>query len=183
MLDKVEKVIVNDYGLLNYFDKKKCIIGSGLNVYNSYSVQHYGLPIILSHEMTRKQINHLKCDHNQLIVPIYGKKELMVSEYCPISNYYFDEQKKHCQLCKKSQYQLMDRKGELLDLIMDEYCRMHLLNAHTQLVRKYDDIDAHTLLIQFTNEEPIDVKKILSFYFFEDSSQIEGKEKLTFGYL
>ena len=34
----------------------------------------------------------------------------MISEYCPITQYHFNEQKKHCGLCKKHHYALIDRK-------------------------------------------------------------------------
>ena len=69
--------------------------------------------------MSQKQIHQLNCDHQQCIVQIYGKTENMISDYCPISQYYFGYQKKNCQLCKSSQYALIDRKNETFDLMMD----------------------------------------------------------------
>ena len=89
---KVSKVIVNEIGALKLFDDKEAIIGTGLNIYNSYSSQYLNKECILSLEMDRNQINHLYYDKK--IVQVYGKTENMISEFCPISQHYFNKQVK-----------------------------------------------------------------------------------------
>ncbi len=34
-------------------------------------------------------------------------------------------------MCKQGTFALKDRKKEIFDIMVDEQCRMHLLNAHT----------------------------------------------------
>lgn len=91
---QVEAVVVNEYGAYYSCQDKKRIIGTGLNVYNSHAINSYQETKILSLEMSQKQIYQLKCNHQQCFVQIYGKIENMISDYCPISQYYFGYQKK-----------------------------------------------------------------------------------------
>ena len=51
----------------------------------------------------------------------------MVSEYCPINAVEKDSDKKNCGLCRKHDYLLIDKKKRQFPLMMDENCRMHLL--------------------------------------------------------
>ena len=59
---EVETVVVNDYGSYHLFHDKQRIIGTGLNVYNSYAIAHYQEPILLSLEMSQKDIENLICN-------------------------------------------------------------------------------------------------------------------------
>ena len=110
--------------------------------------------------MSLHEINQMNVDYNDVIVQVYGKVENMISEYCPISQYYFGYQNKKCNLCKTNTYSLKDRKNEFFDLMMDENCRMHLLNCRTLFVE-----ESHVnQFIHFTNENPNDVKFVLDYF-------------------
>ena len=102
-----------------YFKDKKTILDTSLNITNRYSLNHEVFDfsdVILSLEMTENQINHL---HTQKRIGIvaYGKAEMMIAKYCPISEHYFKEKKVGCNLCKKAQYSLVDRKKEAFQLL------------------------------------------------------------------
>ena len=55
----IDTVMVHDYGSYHMCHDKKRIIGSGLNIYNSYSTLHYPEEKILSIEMSQKQMKTL----------------------------------------------------------------------------------------------------------------------------
>ena len=182
---KVSKVIVNEIGALKLFDDKEAIIGTGLNIYNSYSSQYLNKECILSLEMDRNQINHLYYDKK--IVQVYGKTENMISEFCPISQHYFNKQVKKCNKCKEGQFFIIDRKNESFHVLMDEQCRMHLLNS---LPLYYDDLNllkASCLLLHFTDETKEMTDEVLNDYFtniiYGQGSKIKKHLKYTNQYL
>lgn len=182
----VDTVIVNEMGAYHLMKDKNRILGTGINIFNSYSCEAYPLPKILSLEMSKKQIGELKTDLTQCILQIYGKIENMVSEYCPISQYYYGKQNKKCNKCKKGQYSLKDRKGELFDIMMDEQCRMHLLNCHTLFIDQFHSLNIGGLFIHFTNEDDKDtyenLKQLVSFVKNRKYNLQINKRKTTLGY-
>lgn len=184
---KVKYIVVNDYGAYQLFQEKSCIIGTGLNVYNSYALHHYQEnSVILSLEISQKELNHLQCDYQKTIIQIYGKVENMISEYCPISQYYFGYQKKHCQLCRKYHFALLDRKNEVFDLFMDEKCRMHLLNCRTLFIEPHLASLAGNLFIHFTNEDSETIQIVMDDLLLclqkNSKSLIKDEMMTTMGY-
>lgn len=161
---EVNTVVVNEYGSYYACHDKKRIIGTGLNVFNSYSCHYYDEEKILSLEMSLKQMKNLQTDFNKCLVQVYGKIENMVSEYCPISQYHFHEQRKQCQLCKYNHYSLIDRKNAQFDIMMDEKCRMHLLNCQTLYIDQLYKIPTQGLFLHFTNEDIEFVKNVIEDY-------------------
>lgn len=161
---QVDTVMVYDYGSYYMCHDKKRIIGSGLNVYNSYSTLHYPEEKILSLEISQKQMKVLQTDMNLCHYQVYGKVENMISEYCPITQYHFNEQKKHCGLCKQHRYALIDRKNTQFDLMMDDQCRMHLLHCQTLYNQHIDKILTKGLFFHFTNESKEIVEKVLDSF-------------------
>ena len=178
----VDTVIVNDFGAYQMMKDKTRIAGTGFNIYNSYACQFFDHLKILSLEITGTQLNNLETDLSQCMIQVYGKIENMISEYCPISQYYFGYQKKHCQLCKKANYSLKDRKNEIFDLMMDEQCRMHLLNCRILLFDKYKNVNVGHYLIHFTNETSEDIDKILKYFIDIPNFRKPNKEVYTLGY-
>lgn len=182
----IKKVVVNEYGSYFAFSDKEVIIGTGFNVYNSYSCLHFSELKILSLELSFKQMKQLKTNLDQCIFQIYGKTENMISDYCPISQFYFQKQIKNCQRCKEGNYSLVDRKDMIFDLMMDEKCRMHLLNSQTLYIDQIQDIDTQGIFLHFTNEYPNIVKEVLNDYFEnvirQKKSLIKTKRAYTLGY-
>lgn len=186
---KVNNFIVNDYGALNILEaaNKNIIIGTGLNIYNSFACEHFSkYKKILSLEMSKKEINSLNTNLNDCIVQIYGKFENMISEYCPISQYYFGYQNKNCKLCKNAKFTILDRKNEEFDLLMDEKCRMHLLNSKTLWIEQFDKIKTSGLFLHFTNEQVELMHDILNEFFNKITSKkhtnIEKEISVTTAY-
>ncbi len=167
---KVKKIVVNDFGSYHAFCDKTKILGTGINIYNSYSSSFMNEQHILSLEIQVHQLQHMKINQNQCIYQIYGKTENMISEYCPISQYYFGFQNKNCQLCHNGKYALLDRLNVKYDLMMDEQCRMHLLNDKPTFIKKVKTIPVKGLLFHFTNEETHEIENILNHYLIKNIS-------------
>ncbi|WP_420885238.1 DUF3656 domain-containing U32 family peptidase [Candidatus Stoquefichus massiliensis] len=186
IFSKITTVLVNDYGAYYHFKDKLRIIGMGANIYNSYASAHYHEPHILSLEMSLHQINQLKTDFSKCIIQVYGKVENMISEYCPISQYYFGYQKKQCHICQNHQFSLIDRKNERFDLLMDEQCRMHLLNCRTLYFSQVEQCYAQGIFIHFTNENQELTKFVINHFLSllkkEKKSRIKEKIQTTSGY-
>ena len=182
----VNKVVVNEYGSYCMFKDKERIIGTGLNVFNQHSANFYEEKKILSLEMSLQQINNMNVNYNDIIVQVYGKIENMISEYCPISQYYFSKQKKKCNICQTGKFSLVDRKNEEFDLVMDEQCRMHLLNSKALYFDQPRKLKSGGLLLHFTNETVEEMKVIIDDYYnclFDKQRTINKDDKnWTFGY-
>ncbi len=112
-----------------------------------------------------------------------GKTTNMISDYCPISQYYFGYQNKHCQMCQQGHFALKDRKKEVFDIMVDEHCRMHLLNAHTLFYDQWKQLPVGGYLINLTHEDSQKVQIIMEHFIFQSSpDKIRQIAKLTSGY-
>lgn len=127
--------MIQDIGGL--YQEKNYIYGTSLNVSNSYSAQflfeHQAQSVVFSLETDKDECIKIMKQAKQryhggsFAYVVYGKRELMVSEYCPINAVEKDSDKKNCGLCRKHDYLLIDKKKRQFPLMMDENCRMHLL--------------------------------------------------------
>ena len=108
-----------------------------MNVSNTYSAQFLfqqkAESVIFSLETDKEECIHIMKQAKQRYhggsfgYVVYGKRELMISEYCPINAVEKDSDKQNCGLCRKHDYVLIDKKKRQFPLMMDENCRMHLL--------------------------------------------------------
>ena len=56
----VDEILVGNYGALEIFKDKKCILDTTFNLYNSYALTYLNkYDVILSLEMSKKQVNNL----------------------------------------------------------------------------------------------------------------------------
>ncbi len=103
--------------------------------YNSLTLdflREYGaVGATLSPELTWQQVEHLAAGR---LLPleciVHGRLELMVSEYCVTGSFLGNAGDGSCsQPCRRNRYYLRDRKGILFPLVMDQFCRMHVLNG------------------------------------------------------
>lgn len=180
----INSILVGDYGSLNFFkEDKNCIIDTSFNIYNSHALDFFSnQSIILSLEITKKQINQLKLSNNELIVTVYGKVENMVSKHCPISQHYNNKKIIGCNLCKKNKFSLIDRKNEQFDILMDDNCIMHLLNNHCLYFTKINSLKVDTILLSFTNEDSNQIDGVITDYLniLDGKDNIQNKTKTSF---
>lgn len=94
--------------------------------------------------------------YGNFVYPVYGRQELMISEYCAINAQMKDNDKRQCGLCKQGEYALVDGKKRVFPIQCDEHCRMHLLSEdvnHKLHERAYAELHHITsFLYVFTKE-------------------------------
>lgn len=185
---QIDSVLVGDYGSLQRLKPyKECILDTHFNIYNSYAATFFKEHrILVSLEMSAKQMRHLSSTNPEVITTVYGKIENMVSKYCPISEHYFNKKVPGCNKCKEGNYCLVDRKNEHFDILMDDNCFMHLLNSHPLYIDAIDKINADTILLAFTKETQKEVKTVIEDYLFtilqNKKSQHKTNIRYTSGY-
>lgn len=113
------------------------------NIFNGHAiraVENFGISACyVSQELTLSQIRDIVAAATIPIgVQVYGRTEVMVSEYCVINAAMTSVDKRHCPApCRKGSYMLKDEHGRLFPVKTDEYCRMHVLNCKNLDMRPY----------------------------------------------
>ncbi|WP_027626881.1 DUF3656 domain-containing U32 family peptidase [Clostridium lundense] len=132
----ISGIVTANLGIINEFKEQVTIIGDyKLNMFNSYSINFYEDILsgnCLSVELNKKEIeNVLKNNKNNIQNLVYGKIEVMVSEYCPIgSNFGGKCKDKECNgYCKGKDFQLIDRMDERFSVLTDNFCRSYVYNS------------------------------------------------------
>lgn len=109
------------------------LLGSSFNLFNSkslkWAVRAGASGAFLSQELTLSQMKALSG-----LMPcgayIFGRQELMISEYCAVNAVMSDRDKKHCPApCRQHHYFLKDQNRRLFPLKTDEWCHMHVMNS------------------------------------------------------
>lgn len=146
-----------------------------LNVLNDLSLkflQDSGLKgITLSPELTLKEIAQFKrLSEIEIEGLIHGSIPLMISEHCVVGATFGcqDICKNHNAPCKVSHYSLRDRKGFLLPVEMDHFCRMHIFNPQDLCVIDFLpnllEQGYYSLRIEAVKEGPEYVKGVTEIY-------------------
>ncbi|WP_050606698.1 U32 family peptidase [Clostridium niameyense] len=171
----IKGIITSNSGIINRFKGKTEIIGDyKLNIFNSYSLDFYKdiLDIAtISLELNKKEIKKITQKGNlRCAYMIYGKPELMVSEYCPIGCVFGGRNKNTtCNLeCLKGEYVLKDRMNVEMEIRTDKYCRSHIYNASPiNLIPNLDEIKSMNIDIfrlEFLSESYDETLNILESF-------------------
>lgn len=150
-LTNIKGILTGNLGIINRFKDRTEIIGDyKLNIFNSYALDFYKKFLdlcCLSVELNKKEIEEIsKRWEKEFQLLIYGKAELMVSEYCPIGSIFGGKDDKNpCnEACLKSgnikskcdcngsnhnKFVLRDRKGEEFLVKTDKFCRSYIYNS------------------------------------------------------
>ncbi len=105
-------------------------------------------------------------DYN-VAIGVYGKAELMVSEYCPIGSTFGNKStSKECNgVCMRDEFTLVDRKNETFKVLGDNSCRSHILNSLAlNLIEEIEELktfNISTFRVDFKDETYNEVKVIL----------------------
>lgn len=134
--------------------------GASLNIFNTEAlrtVEKLGFSgQALSPELTISQIHRIAQESRiPVSATVYGRSEMMVSEYCAIEAVLTNGEKKKCPgVCMKGSYFLKDKEGHMFPLKTDEYCHMHILNSRILDMRPY----VHKLVHAGLNRLCVDVR-------------------------
>lgn len=131
-------VYINNNGLwpvAKKYSALKLLADMSLNIFNSQSLQFWqengAVGAVLSPELTMAQVEHLaSVSPLPLECMIQGRLEMMVSEYCVGGSFLGDLHKGACQFNCREKLFLGDRKEAQFPVATDQFCRMHILNAH-----------------------------------------------------
>lgn len=183
--NSIRGLITSNAGIINIYKDKLDIIGDyKLNVFNDKALKFYREDInvvSLSLELNRKEIKEImrKSKVNGVAYQVYGKTELMVSEYCPIGSTFGGKNKdRDCNLaCTRDQFTLVDETNERFRVMTDVFCRSHILNGVAlNLIGEIEDLSAmgiNTFRIDFKDESAKDIYRV--FDMLNGDLEIEGK--------
>lgn len=174
-LPNIKGIVTANLGIISRFKNRTNIIGDyKLNIFNSYSYSFYKEYIsgaAISVELNKKELTEI-IKNKQLPVQIklYGKEELMVSEYCPIGSVLGG--KSSCSSCNedcsKGNYVLKDRKNEEFILNTDKFCRSYIYNSvATNLIphiEEFRKLGVMSFRMDFIDEGYDEVLKVLNSY-------------------
>lgn len=163
----INKILVSNLGLYHLAKSYdfEIFVDYPLNIFNSIAVDYFKpYAVTLSYELTLEQIKDIvKRSDAKFEVLIYGRLPLMTMEYCPIRNLVGCDREK----CEKGYYFLKDRKGKLMPLKSDGFCRMQVLNADVLLMINIKDLKRaglSFLRIHDTIEKDEEIEKVLKMY-------------------
>ncbi|WP_026885357.1 DUF3656 domain-containing U32 family peptidase [Clostridium beijerinckii] len=169
----IKGIITSNAGIIKIYKDKLFIIGDyKLNIFNKDAAEFYAQDVdipFLSMELNRKEIKELMKNVNCNIgINIYGKTELMVSEYCPIGSTFGNKSsKKECSgACMKDNFKLIDRMNESFTVLGDNSCRSYILNSiSTNLIDEMEELKSFNISnfrVDFKDESYDEVKDVLN---------------------
>ena len=98
---------------------------------------------------------------------VYGRAELMLSEYCPINSVICNHTDRNCGLCRQgAEYALLDVKQNRYPILCDESCRTHILHYevrnHIDSIPEAKQHGIQHFLCTFTMEGEADCHRIIT---------------------
>jgi putative protease len=191
-----QSLVIRDIGGVKFAKDKKVFADATLNVTNSFSlasllnkkVSKVTMSPESSVENTFKLIQNFFKNYQYLPnieVIAYGKADLMLTKYCPITKSE-GVYKENCNLCQKSDYSLYDTDDNQLRLIRDGFCNLRILHYRPLNLIKYIDrifnMGVTSIRLDFTDEtydETIQIIKAFKNRMKEKSYSIPEKNYTT----
>lgn len=184
-ISKIKGLITANLGIINVFKNRLNIIGDyKLNILNSESYDFYSKFTdisALSVELNSKEMFSLAKNIKMPVqVVVYGKYELMVSEYCVIGSTFGDKSStSNCNFrCDKDRFVLRDRMNEEFLVTTDKYCRSHIYNTLpvnlVPFIRELKKNNINNYRVDFIDEDYSKVLKVMG-YIFKDEDVDLGK--------
>ncbi len=169
----IKGIITSNAGIIKIYKDKLFIIGDyKLNIFNKEAAEFYAQDVdipFLSLELNRKEIKELMKHTNcNMGINIYGKTELMISEYCPMGSTFGNKSsKKECSgVCMKDNFKLIDRMNESFTVLGDNSCRSYILNSiSTNLIDEMEELKSFNISnfrVDFKDESYDEVKDVLN---------------------
>lgn len=183
-------VYINNNGLwplTQKYPQLKPVADMSLNIFNSQALQFWqengAVSAVLSPELTMTQVEHLTSVSTlPLECIIQGRLEMMVSEYCVGGSFLGDLHKGECRFNCREQLFLGDRKEARFPIATDQFCHMHILNAHelslVASVQHMAEIGVASLRIDGRNYEEAKLAELIELYRKVLGGAVETPENL-----
>lgn len=136
-LELISGILTDNYGVMEHLKNLPLtLVGDyKLNLLNSYGRLLFEelQGVTASEELNYSELIGLK-DKSDHYVVLYGRTELMHSEYCPIGATVGGRTRTTaCSVpCQTMNFSLTDRKGERFPILTDRFCRSYILNCKTK---------------------------------------------------
>lgn len=187
-ISKVRGIITANLGIINKFKGRTSIVGDyKLNILNSKSYEFYNKFTdisSLSAELNSNEIFEISSKIKKPVqVNIYGKYELMVSEYCVIGSTFGTKSiNSSCAYkCYNDSYVLKDRMNEEFLVKTDKFCRSHIYNPiPVNLVPYLKELKKNNInnyRIDFIDEGYEETYRVLNYIFKEPRGDIGRSTK------
>ncbi len=183
---EIKGIITNNAGVIQNLKDEFFIIGDyKLNLMNSDSIKFYEEDInmaMLSEELNRGEILALE-GKEKLLTLVYGRQELMHSEYCPIGSTVggMDKCTACNEACMRNSYVLKDRIGEQFPVMTDVFCRSYIMNGKTKNLldstKDLRSIGIHSMRIDLTTETYEEAKEVVDAFLNEKLLFLESFNK------
>lgn len=168
----IKGIVTVNVGIINRYKDELYIVGDyKLNIINSNSLKFYQDVIdmpTLSIELNRKEIKAMtKGAKGNIQSVIYGKTELMITEYCPIGSTFGEKTScKECNIaCSKDEFTLVDRMDAKYRVMTDLYCRSYILDeTPINTIAEVDDLKSfgvNSFRVEFRDETYEEVKTVV----------------------
>ena len=99
---------------------------------------------------------------------VFGALELMISQYCPVGAWDGGKKPQACpRPCRQRRYFLRDRKNIDFPVLVDEFCRMHLLNSrYLSLLRELNALKDKrlSLRLELRHQDPEEAAKVIQLF-------------------
>lgn len=172
---KIDGIITSNLGIISKFKGKINIIGDyKLNIFNSKSLEFYDNLTsgnCLSVELSRIDISNILSNiKSKCQMLVYGRIQLMVSEYCAIGSTFGGKTGSiNCSApCKSSNYLLIDRKNKKFPLETDKFCRSYIYNSVPlnliSNIKELRKMGVESFRIDFIDENYENASKILKAF-------------------
>lgn len=183
-------VYINNNGLwplTQKYPQLKPVADMSLNIFNSQALQFWqengAVSAVLSPELTMMQVEHLTSVSTlPLECIIQGRLEMMVSEYCVGGSFLGDLHKGECRFNCREQLFLGDRKEARFPIATDQFCHMHILNAHelslVASVQHMAEMGLASLRIDGRNYEEAKLAELIELYRKVLGGAVEAPENL-----
>ncbi|KGK99008.1 hypothetical protein LI82_02950 [Methanococcoides methylutens] len=173
--------VVSNYGTFRLAKEAgmNVVADSPMNVFNmnSYaSMKQLGAgSVVLSPEMSLSQVEDVaQCGSVECIV--HGRQEVMESRYCMLGDL-FSTGAGCSRMCEDGKFELYDEKEYCFPIIMDNDCRMHVLNSKElcmiESIGKLVKAGVAAVRIEARTMDALKVKKVTQRY----RVALDGKKK------
>ncbi|WP_097026000.1 DUF3656 domain-containing U32 family peptidase [Clostridium peptidivorans] len=190
-LKNIKGIVTSNLGIIHKFNSIVSIIGDyKLNIFNSYSLNFFNKVIngsLISVELNKKEMASLsKKISTGIQMLVYGRIEVMVSEYCPIGSTYGGKcNSKQCNnYCERGNFKLIDRLGNKFPVYTDKFCRSYILNSVPlnliPNIKELEKLNINSMRIDFTDESYDETVKIVKALRHKEWN--EGFENYTRGH-
>ncbi len=180
---KIAGIITNNAGVIRLLGKDFYIIGDyKLNIFNSDALKFYDEDLsmsMISEELNRQELKMLEHKERYLTL-VYGRQELMHSEYCPVGATVGGMSRTvPCnEACMTESYRLKDRMGEQFPVMTDIFCRSYIMNGKPKNLldstKDLEHIGIKSMRIDLTTEEFEEAKEILNAFLTGEALQLES---------